>query len=136
MSLEDEIQDRLVTDAESILQDNLERVENLFELHGDGTIKITDEYRNLDPENRMLIYLIGQRYAKEGNMADEETLSTEFFYDRIDRGKRTIRGYLQELRDTGLVTKEGQSDHLVIAETLPKALDRIEEAANTNGDTG
>lgn len=136
MSLEDEIEERLVADTETILQDNLDRVEALFRLHKDGTINIREEFRDTDPQNRMLVYLIAQRYAFEGNRADEPTLSTGFFYDRIERKERTVRNYLQELREAGLVQKEGQSDHHAIAATLPKALDRLETAVNANNDTG
>lgn len=133
MSLEDEIQDRLVADTESILQNNLNRVEKLFKLHEDGTINISKEYRDIDPENQMLVYFIAQRFAKEGNIADEDTISSEFFYERIDRKDSTIRDYLQNLRDAGIATKEGKSNHRLIAENLPIALDRLEEAANSGG---
>lgn len=135
MSLEDEIQDRLVADTESILQNNLDRVENLFQLHGDGTIDISEEYRDADPENRMLVYLIAQRYAKEGSIADEDTVETEFFYERVDREKRTIREYLQSLREDGLATKDGRSNHRLIVENLPDALDRLEKAVGATGET-
>ncbi|WP_152043484.1 hypothetical protein [Salinigranum salinum] len=136
MSLEDEIQDRLVADTESILQNNLDRVEKLFQLHRDGTVDISDEYRNLDPENRMLIYLIAQRFAKEGNIVDEDTVDSEFFYERVDRKERTIRDYLQNLREAGLATKEGRSYHRLVVENLPDALNRLEDAGNSNGDDG
>jgi len=135
MSLEDEIQDRLVADTESILQNNLDRVEELFQLHRDGTIDISEKYRNLDPENRMLIYLIAQRFAMEGNIAEEDTVDSEFFYERVDRGDRTIRDYLQNLREAGLATKEGRSDHGLIVENLPDALDRLEDAVDSAGDS-
>lgn len=135
MSLEDEIQNRLVADTESILQNNLDRVEKLFQLHEDGTVNISEEYRGVDPENEMLIYLVAQRFAKEGNLDDEDTLTTDFFYERFDRSDRTIRDYLQDLREEGLIKKEGQSNHRIIVENLPKALDRIESAADTASDT-
>jgi hypothetical protein len=134
MSLEDEIQDRLVADTESILQNNLDRVENLFQLHGDGTVDISGEYRDVGPENRMLIYLIAQRFAEEGNIADEDTVGSEFFYERVDRKERTIREYLQNLREAGLATKEGKSHHRLVVENLPDALDRLEDAVDTAGD--
>jgi hypothetical protein len=136
MSLEDEIQNRLVADTESVLQNDLDRVENLFQLHDDGTVTINGKYRDANPENQMLIYLIAQRYAKEGRIADEDSLETEFFYERIDRGERTIREYLQNLRGNGLVTKEGKSSHRLIVENLPDALDRIESAVEPASNTG
>jgi len=134
MSLEEEIQDRLVADTESILQNNLERVEKLFQLHKDGTIDISENYRDLGLENRMLIYLIAQRFAKEGNIADDDAVDSEFFYERVDRKERTIRNYLQNLREAGLVKKEGRSDHRLIVENLPEVLDRLEEVVDSAGD--
>lgn len=134
MSLEEEIQDRLVADAESILQDNLNQVEDLFQLHSDGTININGRYRDVGPETQMLIYLVAQRFAKEGNLTDEDTLKTDFFYERINRKERTIRDYLQSLREDGMVTKVGRSSHRLIVENLPDTLDRIERAAEESGD--
>ncbi len=132
MTLEDKIQDRLVADTESILEDNLDRVEKLFTFHSDGTVDIDSLYRNATPKSQILIYFIAQRFAKEGNLAEEDTLDTEFFYKRFDRGERTIRDDLQALRESGFISKEGRSDHRIIVEKLPEALARIEENANTN----
>lgn len=131
MTLEHEIQDRLVADTESILEDNLGQVEQLFQLHSDGTIDINGEYRNISPENQALIYLIAQRFAKEGNIAQEDTIETEFFYERFDRSDRTVREDLQSIREAGLISKEGRSTHRLIVENLPEALDRIEADRTT-----
>jgi DNA-binding transcriptional ArsR family regulator len=125
MTLEDKIQDRLVTDDESILESNLEAVEQLFQLHEDGTINIQPPYRGVSEKMRILIYFIGQRYAFEGGLADSDQLASEYFYKRIDKSDRTVRNYLQDLRDSGLVSKESQGSHRLIAENLPDALDRI-----------
>lgn len=130
MALEDRIQDTLVTDDETILESNLERVQPLFKLHQDGTINIENKFRKLGPRLEMLIYFIGQRFAYEGNLTEEDNLKTDFFYERFDKSNRTIRNYLQELREDGYITKEGQSEHSLVAENLPDALDWIEEKAN------
>lgn len=129
MALKDKIQDRMVTDDETILESNFDRVEQLFRLHEDGTINIQGGYRHLDIELQMLIYFIGQRFAFEGDLSDTETLSSSFFYDRMDKSDRTIRNYLQEIREDGFIKKESQGEHRLIAENLPDALDLIEEAA-------
>jgi DNA-binding transcriptional ArsR family regulator len=135
VSLEDEIQNRLIADTDSILENNLDRVENLFQFHRDGTIDLHDECRDLAPANQMLVYLIAHRYAEEGGLAEEDTVETEFFYERIDRKERTVREHLQSLRESGLATKEGRSTYRLIVENLPKALDRLESADNVNGET-
>jgi DNA-binding transcriptional ArsR family regulator len=128
MGLKDKIQDRMVTDHETILESNFERVEKLFRLYEDGTINLEGQYRDLEVKLQILIYLIGKLFAYEGELAESDTLETSFFYDRIDKSDRTIRSYLQKLRDEGYVKKEGQSKHRLIAENLPDALDEIEEA--------
>lgn len=129
MALKDKIQEEMVTDDETILESHFERVKQLFRLHKDGTINIEGKFRNLEPEFQILIYFIGQRFAYEGELSETDSLTTSFFYDRIDKSDRTVRNYLQELREGGLIKKEGQSEHRLIAENLPDALDRIEEAA-------
>ena len=128
MGLKNKIQDRMITDHETILESNFERVEKLFRFHEDGTINLEGQYRDLGAKLQILVYLIGQRFAYEGELAESDVLETSFFYDRIDKSDRTIRSYLQELRDEGYVKKEGQSKHRLIAENLPDALDGIEEA--------
>lgn len=130
MTLEEEIQDRLVTKDETILESNLNRVEPLLRLHQDGTISIQSKYRDIEAELQILIYLIGQRFAYEGGLAEEDTLETEFFYEHFNRSDRTVRNDLQNLREEGIITKEGQSKHRLVVENLPDALNRIEGADN------
>lgn len=133
-SLEEEIQNRFVVDEGSVIESNLNRVDGLFELYEDGTIVVDDEYRNGDAKTQILIYLIGQRFAEVGGISGEDTLSTDYFYEKIDKSDRTVRDYLQELREAGLTTKEGQSTHRLVTENLPDALDRIESAVGEGGD--
>jgi DNA-binding transcriptional ArsR family regulator len=128
MTLKDKIQDEMVTDDETILEAHFERVQKLFQLHEDGTINLEGKYRSLGARLQILIYFIGQRFAYEGELAETDTLNSSYFYDRIDKSDRTIRKYLQELREDGYIKKEGQSEHRLIAENLPSALDQIEEA--------
>lgn len=128
MTLKDKIQDEMVTDHETILESHFDRVKKLFRLHEDGTITLEGKYRNLDPELQILIYFIGQRFAYEGELAESDALSSSFFYDRINKSDRTIRNYIQEIREAGFIKKEGQSEHRLITENLPDALEQIEEA--------
>lgn len=129
MTLKDKIHDRIVTDDETILESNFKRVENLFRLHEDGTINLEGEYRDLGPKLQILIYFIGQRFAYEGELAESDVLNSSFFYDRMDKSDRTIRNYIQDLREGGYLKKVGQGEHRLIAENLPNALTQIEEAA-------
>lgn len=133
-SLKEEVQDRFVVDEGSVIEANLDRVEGLFELYEDGTIVVDEDYRDIEPKLQLLVYLIGKRFAQVGDVSEEDTLATEYFYERIDKGDSTIRTYLIDLRDEGLIVKEGQSTHRLVTENLPDALDRIESAVGEGGD--
>jgi len=74
------------------------------------------------------VYFIGQRFAYEGDLVDDPELESSFFYSRIDKSDRTVRNYLQKLREAGYLSKEGQSKHELLVENLPEALDEIEDA--------
>jgi len=128
MSLEDKIQEELVTDAETVLESEIDEVSEFFHLHQDGTIVIESEYREIDTKRRILIYIIGQRYVKEGDLAESDTLSSSYFYHRFDGSDRTIRNRLQDLREDGLITKDGQSDHRLVMENLPDSIDYIQQS--------
>jgi len=130
MSLEDKIQEELVTDTETVLESEIDTISDFLQLHQDGTIVIENDYRNSDAENRILIYLIGQRYAQEGGLAESDTLSSSYFYERFEASERTIRDWLQSLRESGLITKDGQSDHRVVAENLPDSINQIQQGVS------
>lgn len=130
MSLEDKIQENLVTDTETVLESEIDAISEFLQLHQDGTIVIESGYRDISNENQVLVYLIGQRYAYEGGLAESDTLPSSYFYDRFEASDRTVRDWLQDLRESGLITKQGQSDHRIIAENLPNSISRIQEDAS------
>lgn len=127
MSLKDKIQDQLVADTDSILEEHLDAVKQLFKLHKDGSIDLSPDARELSPESQMLVYLIANRYAFEGELTDSTDIETEFFYDRFSAKNATIRGYQKRLRDEGFIRKTGKSTHELTLENLPRALERLEE---------
>jgi len=126
MSLKDKIQDKLVADTESILEEHLGKVAGLFILHQDGAIDLSSEVRELSTKIQMLLYLIAQRYAYEGGLSESPEIETDFFYDRFGKKDTTIRGYQKDLRDKGLVRKTGQSTHEVTVENLPRSLEIVQ----------
>lgn len=130
MSLKEKIQDRLVADTESILEEHLGKLGDLFTLHQDGAIDLSPEVRELSAKTQMLLYLIAQRYAYEGDLAESAEIETEFFYDRFGKEDATIRGYQKDLRDRGLIRKTGQSTHEVTVENLPRSLELVQNELN------
>jgi hypothetical protein len=82
--------------------------------------------RELSAKIQVLLYLIAQRYAYEGELAESAEIETEFFYDRFEKKDATVRGYQKDLRDRGLIKKTGQSTHEVTVENLPRSLELVQ----------
>lgn len=126
MSLEDDIRETLVVDANSVLQANLERVEPLLDIFDDGTIVISPEYQHSSIPDRMLIFFIAQRYASEVDMVESDTISYQFFYERFDADNASIRKGAEVLRNAGLINQVEEGSHRVVPENIPLALERLE----------
>jgi len=127
MSLKDKIQNQLVADTDSILEEHLNAVSQLFKLHKDGSVDLSQEVIQLPTKIQILAYLIAKRYAAEGGLADSGEIETPFFYSRFSTKQSTVRGYQKELRDQGLIRKTGKSTHELTVENLPLAVEQIEK---------
>jgi len=127
MSLEDKINEEMVVDTESVLEQYFDQANELFRIFGDGSIDIEDEFEAASWREHVLIYLIGQRYAYEGARAESPTLSYNYFYARLDVDDSTVREYMNELKDDLIVKKEEETNEWkLIPDNIPEALSRIE----------
>jgi len=127
MNLEDKIKDQFLADSESILEDNLEALNGWFKFHGDGTIDLSSDIREIGAKHQILVYLVAQRYASETDLADDPGLDNNFFYSRFDKSDTTIRVYQKDLRDQSLI-KSVNGIHEIIVENLPASIEHIEAA--------
>lgn len=128
MGLKDRIEEEMVVDTESMLEEYFDTAKQLFQIFEDGTVDIAPEYREGSWKERVLIHLIGQRYAFEGEKADTKSLSYDFFYASFDKNDSTIRKYVNKLQSEGLVKKEEESGAwMLVPQSLPTALNRIED---------
>lgn len=126
MGLKDRIEDEMIVDTESILEDNFEEANQLFRIFQDGTIDIDDEYGDRPWKEKILIHLIGRQYAFEADKVETPSLPYEFFYARVDVDKSTVRKYMNKLADELIVTKTEEDDEWkLVADNLPEALNRI-----------
>ena len=126
MALDEEIQDRFVTDTETILEAHLDDLEGMFHFHEDGTLELLGEYRELSPRSRTLLYLIAKRYKYEGGLDETDAVEYSEIYARFpDKKDSTVRGYFMDLRQDGFATKTDEG-HRLSVERLPEAIERIE----------
>lgn len=134
MSFEERFKEEFKSDAETILEENLDRARGLFKYHDDGSIQLSDKVHDAGGQMRALVYLIAKRMMHEANVADSPSLSNEYFYDKLEVADSSVRNYMMRLRDEGLVlTSDGE--HQVVVENLPRAFDKIEDAIGTGGGT-
>lgn len=127
MGLKDRIEDEMVVDTVSILEDNFEEANQLFRIFQDGTIDISDDYGDNTWKDRILIHLVGRQYAFEADKVSSPSLPYDFFYARVDMDKSTVRKYMNNLADDLIVTKtEEDEEWKLVTDNLPEALERIE----------
>lgn len=127
MGLEDRINDEMVVDAESFLEEYFDQANRLFRIFENGSVDINDGFKNAPWRDRILIHLIGKRYAFEGGRAEKPTLPYSYFYTRLEVDDSTVRAFMNELEDNLIVEKDEElSEWKLVADSLPKALSRIE----------
>lgn len=127
MGLKDKINEEMVVDAESYLDRYFDQANELFRILEDGTVDITEEFKNASWREQVLIYLIGQRYAYEGDRTEKPSLPYDYFYARFDVDESTIRAYMNELKDESIVEKSEESnDWVIIPSNLSSAFLKIE----------
>lgn len=130
MSLRDEIRNRFQSDVESILEDQLDNAQGMFEFLEDGTIELGNGYREASIEDQILLYIIARRYQHEGELIDTKSVEYPEIYTRFPKkDESTIRGYFMNLRNDGFARK-ADGGHELVVERLPEALERLKSAVN------
>jgi len=133
MGLEERIKEEMYVDTESLLEDEFERAQTLFELYEDNTVSIDSEISAAGPKPRILVHLIAQQYIAEAEEGEEPVLSYDYFYERIEKENSTIRNYFSDLTDEGLIVQaDKQGEYELVIERLDSAISRIKTEA---GDT-
>lgn len=127
MSFEERFREEFKSDAETILEENLNRAKGLFTYHEDGSIQLAGKVREAGGSTQVLVYLIARRMMFEADEADSPTLTNEYFYSKLSAADSSVRNYIMRLRDDGLVLSE-EGEHQIVVENLPGALDKVEEA--------
>lgn len=127
MSLGEKIKDDFKADESTILSDNLDRAKGLFKYHNDGTISLSSSVRETPTKIRIIVYLIAKRLMFEADDAETESLTNSYFYDKFDVAESSIRAYIMDLRNDGLVRSE-EGEHNIVVENLPRSFDMIEAA--------
>jgi hypothetical protein len=134
MGLEERIEDEMYVDTESLLDEEFERAQELFDIYEDNTVVLTDTAEEVEPKQEVLIHLVAWQYIAKANEDATPGLEYDYFYDRVDAGKSTIRGYVGDFVDENLVRENEEGNRELVVEQLETVLDRIEAAAESDDD--
>lgn len=125
MSFEERFREEFKSDAETILEENLDRARGLFKYHDNGSIQLSDKVHEASGEIQVLVYLIARRMMHEANVVETPSITNEYFYNKLNVADSSVRNYIMRLRDDGLIISS-DGEHQVVVENLPRAFDRIE----------
>lgn len=117
-----------VMDTGSLLERYFENASQLFHISNrDGTIFLRDEYEDAPWREKLLIHLIGQRYAYELESVKSPTLRPAHFSNQLNVDESRVIEYLNELRDDSIANRDEETGEWKInIDNLSKALSRIE----------
>lgn len=128
-NFKERIREEMVIDSTHILEKNFERVKQLIKITEDGKVDI--RVRNkLNGKDKVLLYLIGKLYAKEGEYADTEEVDNKELMKELNIPEGSLLPWLKNLRDANRVrqTKKGRYVlHSIPIKSVESILEEIEE---------
>ena len=134
MGLRDRIQDEMYVNTESLLEEEFERTQKFFDIYEDNTVVLTEGLTNVGSEEQILIHLIAWQYIAEANGDETSGLSYDYFYERIDAGDSTIRGYFSNFVDEGIVRENEEGNRELVVERLGEVISKIESEIGEKDD--
>jgi hypothetical protein len=116
----------LVVDEAEIAQQMLQRVQVHIGLTPKGMVHIRDpeKYRQRD---KILLYLIGVRYAAEAKMRESEAASLSEICDNLGIDSRVTTARLTDLKNEGKVESESRGEYRIVFPRLGQILNEIED---------
>lgn len=118
----------VLIDIEAILETYLDDASQLFRISPeDSEIHLREAFENAAWRERVLIHLIGQRYAQELKNVNIASLGLDYFDNRIAIDGGRLQTYLNELDEDHLVERDEETGGWrIVPENLPESLSRID----------
>jgi len=123
--LKEKVKEQLVED-ESILSMYLPKIKKYISLTKDGKPVIRPSYASISNKCKILLYAIGKRLSYEAELIDSPEIPNDTVYKIVDITKSGARDILSDLRDERLLYSETRGKHSIYMETVPRALEFIE----------
>ncbi|MHA2246595.1 MAG: hypothetical protein ACXADY_16755 [Candidatus Hodarchaeales archaeon] len=99
MSKEELIKKFLVVDETKILEENLKLASELIFLTNNGEILFKINEDELSIKERILLYMLGKKYAFEAKLVDEENIGLDELSKQLRVGKESMAARIADLRN-------------------------------------
>lgn len=107
-NLKKKILAEMTVDYSSTLEKNFSLAKELVRITSTGTVDLIKKEK-LTGVEKILIYLIGKRYAKEAGLTESEQVANKELYEELGIKVGSALPWLKTLRDEGKIeSKEGK----------------------------
>ena len=123
--LKKKIINEMTVDYSNMLEKNFELAKDHIKITSEGTIDVLHK-ENLKGTDKILLYLVGRRYAKEGGLCESEFVTNKELEDELGIKTGSLLPWLKVLRDTKMTEgKKGkQSIKVNLIESVLKRLSK------------
>lgn len=128
-NLKEKIRKEMVVDSGNALERNYELAKRFIRITQEGFINVLNKERYTG-EEKVLLYLIGKLYAKEGGLVDSEKVDNDELSRELGVPLGSLLPWIKKLRDGGLIDtkyKGKKAFHSVRLFHIEKILKRLEE---------
>jgi hypothetical protein len=132
--LRDRILNEMTVDYSGALEKNFDLAKQFIRITRDGKVDVLPKDRLIGTD-RILLYLVGKRYAKMVEYADTDDVGNKELADELGIREGSLLPWLKELRDSNRVkqSKRGRYTYHSISlnlveETLKSIRDKLEES--------
>ncbi len=130
------IRSEMTVDYANALERCFDIAKRMVRITNEGKVYLLQKER-LTGEDRILLYLIGKLYAKEGGLAASEDVSNEEIANELGMRMGSIFPWTMNLRKKGKIrtqTKDGISYHAVNINLVEPELNRFYSLLNPEGE--
>ena len=127
--LKKRIAEEMMDDYSGALERNFELTKQLLRVTKEGKVNVLFK-EDLTGEEKIILYLIGKLYAKEGGFVEKHEVDNKELMDELGIPKGSLLPWLKNLRDKKTVKqmKKGRNVfHTVPINLVEKTLKNIEE---------
>jgi hypothetical protein len=126
LTLKERISKEMTVDYANILEKNFDLAKEFVKITKEGKVDVVVKDRLIGKE-RILIYLIGKLYAKEGGLSQSEFVSNKELSNELGIGMNSVLPWLKVLRDHKQIKALKSGIHAIELSKVEEILKQVEK---------